>query len=187
MRFVFSSRILGRLSLFLIAFLGLLLWIVRTGRKEVSAADRKYMQGQISQGYVEVTNTVVAIANQLEEISPRPDRPKIAIFCDRDSWERQRNAIGSAQSLDTNYLVDVPNGSILFNAQGFEPLNDGNKRKILWAMAELSLRSDDPKRVEAFVARWTNELKSSGDLMPILLVLSMMIGSFQVGAKGSGP
>lgn len=51
-------------------------------------------------------------------------------------------------------------------------------------MAELSLRSDDPKRVEAFVARWTNELKSSGDLMPILLVLSMMIGSFQVGAKG---
>ena len=55
MRFVFSSRILGRLSLFLIAFLGLLLWIVRTGRKEVSAADRKYMQGQISQGYVEVT------------------------------------------------------------------------------------------------------------------------------------
>jgi hypothetical protein len=124
MRFVFSSRILGRLSLFPIAFLGLLLWIVRTGRKEVSAADRKYMQGQISQGCVEVTNTVVAIANQLEEISPRPDRPKIAIFCDRDSWERQRNAIGSAQSLDTSYLVDVPNGSILFNAQGFEPLNE---------------------------------------------------------------
>jgi len=76
--------------------------------------------------------------------------------------------------------------SFFFNAQGFEPLNDGSKRKILWAMAELSLRSDDPKRVEAFVARWTNELKSSGDLMPILLVLSMMIGSFQVGAKGSG-
>jgi hypothetical protein len=110
MRFVFSSRILGRLSLFLIAFLGLLLWIVRTGRKEVSAADRKYMQGQISQGYVEVTNTVVAIANQFEEISPRPDRPKIAIFCDRDSWERQRNAIGSAQSLDTK----TPTTSLMF-------------------------------------------------------------------------
>jgi hypothetical protein len=105
MRFGFSSRILGSLSVLLIAFLGLLLWIVRTGRKEVSAANRKYMQGQISQGCVEVTNAVVAIANQLQEISPRPGRPKIAIFCDRDSWERQRNAMGSARSLDTSYLV----------------------------------------------------------------------------------
>jgi hypothetical protein len=67
MRFGFSSQILGSLSVLLIAFLGLLLWIVRTGRKEVSAANRKYMQGQISQGCVEVTKTVVAIANQLQK------------------------------------------------------------------------------------------------------------------------
>jgi hypothetical protein len=51
-------------------------------------------------------------------------------------------------------------------------------------MAELSRRSNDPKQVEALVARCTNEVKSSGELMPVLIVLSMMIGSFQVGAKG---
>lgn len=159
-------------------------WIIHSGRKEFTLSNRRLLYGPITHQCEDVGNATAGAARWIADVSSHWKSPKVLVFCDAGSWQRQLEALHRNYELQSPYVLDWDSTSVFFNAQALEPLNTLSKRQIVAGFAAFTLKSSNSSKISGLLASWERKADTSGTIS-LLLVMLVSIGTWERRAATS--
>ncbi len=98
------------------------------------------MVGQVSPSCRNTTRDIVAIPRGLVYMQlSTDDNPNIAVFCDMDSWNKQRRALGVQNSSNGGSFYYPQTNSLFFYAPSFQKAGSFDRTAALYAFASIKM------------------------------------------------